>query len=147
MGESLKLLDILFEKIIYGYLPEKFNLLLRKNELKIEDSRRPWGFFENLTDTDNHKVKRITVYPGKRLSLQSHDRRDEHWFIIEGDALFTCNGRVEKIKIGQSVDISRCESHRIENVGAGNLVFIEIQTGEYFGEDDIKRFEDDFGRC
>jgi mannose-6-phosphate isomerase len=114
--------------------------------LNIDDSRRPWGFFENLTDTDNHKVKRITLYPGKRLSLQSHERRKEHWFIVAGDALFTHNGRVEKLKTGQSVDISCRESHRIENVGAGELVFIEIQTGDYFGEDDITRFEDDFGR-
>lgn len=121
-------------------------MILRNIDLTIDDSHRPWGFFENLSDTDNHKVKRITVYPGKRLSLQSHDLREEHWFIVAGDALFTCNGRVEKLKRGQSVDISRCESHRIENVGTGDLVFIEIQTGDYFGEDDIKRLEDDFGR-
>jgi mannose-6-phosphate isomerase len=115
--------------------------------LDSNDSHRPWGFFENLVDADNHKVKRITVYPGKRLSLQSHDRRAEHWFIVDGNALFTCNSRKIKIKPGQAVDIRRTDKHRIENIGTNNLVFIEIQTGDYFGEDDITRYEDDFGRA
>jgi mannose-6-phosphate isomerase len=114
--------------------------------LESNDSHRPWGFFENLVDADNHKVKRITVYPGKRLSLQSHDRRAEHWFIVDGNALFTRNDKEIKIKPGQAVDIGRMDKHRIENIGTKNLVFIEIQTGDYFGEDDITRFEDDFGR-
>lgn len=107
---------------------------------------RPWGFFENLVDANDHKVKRITVYPGSRMSLQSHSRRSEHWFIVEGSALFTCNGRKKKMKPGQAVDIKRDDKHRIENIGTGNLVFIEIQTGDYFGEDDITRYEDDYGR-
>ena len=111
------------------------------------DSHRPWGFFENLVDADSHKVKRITVYPGNRLSLQSHDRRAEHWFIVDGNALFTCNNRKIKMKPGQAVDIRRKDRHRIENIGTKNLVFIEIQTGDYFGEDDITRYEDDFGRA
>jgi mannose-6-phosphate isomerase len=115
--------------------------------LDSNDSRRPWGFFENLVDAENHKVKRITVYPGKRMSLQSHDRRAEHWFIVDGNALFTCNGRKIKMKPGHAVDIKFKDKHRIENTGTGNLVFIEIQTGDYFGEDDITRYEDDYGRA
>lgn len=111
------------------------------------DSNRPWGFFENLADADDHKVKRITVYPGKRISLQSHSRRAEHWFVLEGNALFTCNRRKKKMKPGQAVDIKRRDKHRIENIGKGNLVIIEIQTGDYFGEDDITRYEDDYGRA
>ncbi len=110
------------------------------------DSHRPWGYFENLIDANNHKVKRITVFPEKRLSLQSHERRAEHWYVVEGTALFTCNDSVMEIRPGQAVDIGRGDRHRIENVGANNLVFIETQTGDYFGEDDIIRYEDDFGR-
>jgi mannose-6-phosphate isomerase len=110
------------------------------------DSHRPWGFFENLVDADDHKVKRITVYPGRRMSLQSHARRAEHWFIVKGEALFTCNSRKKKIRGGHAVDIKRKEKHRIENIGSGNLVLIEVQTGDYFGEDDITRYEDDYGR-
>jgi mannose-6-phosphate isomerase len=91
-------------------------------------------------------VKRITVYPGKRLSLQSHEQRAEHWYIIDGDALFTLNDREIRLLPGQAVDIARRDKHRIENTGARNLVFVEIQTGDYFGEDDIVRYEDDFGR-
>lgn len=111
-----------------------------------DDSRRPWGFFENLADTATHKVKRITVYPGKRLSLQSHEKRAEHWYMVHGEALFTLNDIQTKIGAGQAVDIGRRDRHRIENVGSADLVFIEVQTGEYFGEDDIVRYDDDFGR-
>ncbi len=111
------------------------------------DSHRPWGFYENLAEGDDHKVKRITVYPGKRLSLQSHGRRAEHWYIVEGEALFTLNDDVIPLGAGEAVDIGKGDRHRIENAGTGNLVFIEIQTGDYFGEDDIIRHEDDFGRA
>ncbi|HNW30167.1 MAG TPA: phosphomannose isomerase type II C-terminal cupin domain [Spirochaetota bacterium] len=115
--------------------------------MDIDDSKRPWGYFENLVDAGNHKVKRITVFPGKRLSLQSHAKRAEHWFVVDGRALFTCNDTVMEIRQGQAVDIGRGDRHRIENIGTQNLVFIEIQTGDYFGEDDITRYEDDFGRA
>lgn len=111
------------------------------------DSHRPWGFYENLAGGTDHKVKRITVYPGKRLSLQSHGRRAEHWYIVDGEALFTLNEKVMRVQAGEAVDIARGDRHRIENAGTANLVFIEIQTGDYFGEDDIIRYEDDFGRA
>ncbi len=107
---------------------------------------RPWGFYENLADADNHKVKRITVYPGKRLSLQSHARRAEHWFMVQGTAVVTLNDNNIELSHHQYVDIAQSERHRIENVGTTDLVFIEVQTGDYFGEDDIIRYEDDFGR-
>jgi mannose-6-phosphate isomerase-like protein (cupin superfamily) len=112
-----------------------------------DESRRPWGFYEILDDKNNHKVKRITVYPGKRLSLQSHDKRDEHWFILTGYANFTLDKNNTEIKFGDAVDIPRKSRHRIENIGKDNLIFIEIQTGDYFGEDDVKRYDDDFGRA
>jgi mannose-6-phosphate isomerase len=132
---------------MYGYLSILRLFMLRGNKLDRSDSHRPWGFFENLSDSHNHKVKRITVHPGKRLSLQSHDRRAEHWYIVEGDALVTCNNRVARLKSGESFDIGLCDRHRVENVGTSDLVFIEIQTGDYFGEDDIRRYEDDYGRA
>ncbi len=108
--------------------------------------RRPWGFYENLADEENHKVKRITVYPGKRLSLQSHERRLEHWFVIEGRAEVTLGERIVTLEPGEFVDIPAGEKHRVANTGDSEMVFIEIQTGTYFGEDDILRYEDDFGR-
>lgn len=114
--------------------------------MKKEDSHRPWGFYEILADKINHKVKRITVYSNKRLSLQRHKYRDEHWYIIYGNGVVTNDDDKINVSSGISVDIKRGAAHRIENKGAEDLIFIEIQTGEYFGEDDIERLEDDFGR-
>jgi len=110
------------------------------------DSIKPWGFYENLDENKSHKIKRITVYPGKRLSLQRHRKRAEHWFIVQGDAIVTLNRDDLLLNAGGSVNIAKGDIHRIKNNGGENLVFIEVQTGEYFGEDDIERFEDDFGR-
>lgn len=107
---------------------------------------RPWGYYEVLSDQADHKVKRITVYPGKRLSLQRHRKRDEHWHVISGNATVTLNSEELRLEKGQSCDISRSVAHRIENRDTGNVVFIEVQTGQYFGEDDIERIEDDYGR-
>lgn len=111
----------------------------------IED-HRPWGYFVVLSDESDHKVKRITVYPDKRLSLQRHRHRSEHWVIINGNALVTLEDNEIPLKKGQSIDIPLHAAHRIRNIGQDNLIFIEIQQGEYFGEDDIERIEDDFGR-
>lgn len=107
---------------------------------------RPWGFYEVLSDKLNHKVKRITVYPNQCLSYQCHFKRSEHWYIVSGNALVIKNGENIKCSPGQAVDLPVKTCHRICNVGSEDLVFIEIQTGEYFGEDDIERFEDDYGR-
>ena len=111
------------------------------------ENHRPWGFYEVLSDTPDHKVKRITVYPGKRMSLQRHRHRNEHWHIVHGEAVVTRNDDTIPLKKSQSVDIPRSALHRIMNPGTENLVFIEIQTGDYFGEDDIERIEDDYGRA
>jgi mannose-6-phosphate isomerase-like protein (cupin superfamily) len=108
---------------------------------------RPWGYYEILSDELDHKVKRITVYPGKRLSLQRHRRRAEHWFILGGEGLATVDGTMTPLKKGDSVQVPQGGVHRIENTGAEPLAFIEVQTGDYFGEDDIERLEDDFGRA
>lgn len=111
-----------------------------------DENRREWGFYEILSDEESHKVKKITVYPGKRLSLQRHKKRAEHWYIVEGRAVITLNDDVFPMESGNSVDIKAEDIHRIENTGSGDLVFIEVQTGSYFGEDDIERLHDDYGR-
>ena len=116
---------------------------MEKNKIK---DHRPWGYFLVLSDEPDHKVKRIVVYPGKRLSLQRHRRRAEHWYIISGEAVFTLDGREIHLKKGDSVDIPMTAAHRVMNPGKENLTIIEVQTGDYFGEDDIERIEDDFGR-
>jgi len=108
---------------------------------------RPWGSFTVLDEGDNYKVKRIEVLPGKRLSYQRHSRRAEHWFIVRGIAKVTLNGAEILVKAGETIDIATGDAHRVENPDASELlIFIETQTGEYFGEDDIVRLEDDFGR-
>lgn len=108
---------------------------------------RPWGAFFILDEGTNFKVKRIEVLPGKRLSYQRHTRRSEHWFVTQGTAKVTLNDREILLKTGQSVDILVGDKHRVENPGSETLIFIETQTGDYFGEDDIERFDDDFGRA
>jgi mannose-6-phosphate isomerase len=107
---------------------------------------RPWGYYIILADEPDHKVKRIEVYPGKRLSLQKHQRRSEHWYLLKGEAIVTLDDRQIPLKAGQAVDIPRGAAHRVENSGTADLAFIEVQTGDYFGEDDIIRLSDDFGR-
>lgn len=109
--------------------------------------QRPWGSFTVLAAGENYKVKRIEVLPGKRLSYQRHARRAEHWFIVNGTAKVTLNGVEILVKTGNVLDIAIGDAHRVENPDSSILlVFIEIQTGNYFGEDDIVRLDDDFGR-
>ena len=114
--------------------------------MNVSKENRPWGFYEVLADEKDHKVKRITVLANQILSLQRHQQRAEHWFILKGKALVTLNEQEKKIESGQAVDIGKGIKHRIKNVGEKDLVFIEVQTGDYFGEDDIERFEDVYGR-
>ena len=109
--------------------------------------QRPWGSFTVLDEGENFKVKRIEVLPGKRLSYQRHTRRAEHWFVVQGTAKVTLNGKEILVETGGSVDIATGTAHRVENPhSTERLIFIETQTGTYFGEDDIERLEDDFGR-
>jgi len=111
----------------------------------VED-HRPWGYYRVLADEDDHKVKRIIVFPGKRLSLQRHRRRAEHWYVIRGEAVVTLDDREVRLQAGEAVDIPRGAAHRVMNPGSTEMAFIEVQTGDYFGEDDIERIEDDYGR-
>lgn len=109
---------------------------------------RPWGTFTVLDDeAPDHKVKRIVVHPGRRLSYQRHGHRAEHWFVVSGEALVTIDGTVHRVRGGEAVDIPLGAAHRVENGGKVDLVLIEVQHGDYFGEDDIVRLEDDFGRA
>lgn len=107
---------------------------------------RPWGCFTVISEEAESKVKRIEVYAGKRLSYQKHKYRSEHWHVVRGIAMVTMDGKTMTLNPGDSVDIVQGTPHRIENPGSGTLVFIEIQRGNYFGEDDIERIEDDYGR-
>lgn len=108
---------------------------------------RPWGYFVVLEDGgDGYKVKRFVVHPGKRMSLQLHRRRSEHWFIVRGDALVVKGEESVACSGGDSLDIPTGVVHRIANAGHTDLVVVEIQQGDYLGEDDIERLDDDFGR-
>jgi len=107
---------------------------------------RPWGNFTVLDEGEGYKVKRIEVLPGKRLSYQKHARRAEHWFVVQGEARVTLDGNEVMLYPGEYIDIPVGAAHRIENPGAVMLIFIEAQRGDYLGEDDIVRLQDDFGR-
>ena len=112
----------------------------------IEKDERPWGRYFVLQDEDNYKVKRIEVDPGRRLSYQYHNKRSETWIIIKGSAIVTIDENVKEYKIGETIIIPKKAKHRVENKNNSLLVFIEVQTGSYFGEDDIIRINDDYGR-
>lgn len=113
----------------------------------METAERPWGTYTVLEDADDHKVKRIVVHPGGRLSYQRHLRRAEHWFVLQGVGRLVLDGVESEVGPGSSIDIAVDTAHRIENPGSEQLVFIEVQHGTYFGEDDIIRMEDDYGRA
>jgi len=107
---------------------------------------RPWGKFEILIDSNYCKVKRITVKPGGRLSYQYHHKRSEVWTVVKGVATVTLDGVVKDYEYGKTILILQGVKHRVENRSKENLVFIEVQHGSYFGEDDIVRIEDDYNR-
>lgn len=109
-------------------------------------AHRPWGTYEVLLDHNNYKIKRIVVKPGKRLSLQKHYHRNEHWIVLSGSATVTVGDKTFVINPNESTYIKAGEVHRLENRGKLPLVIIEAQVGEYTGEDDIVRIEDDFMR-
>jgi mannose-6-phosphate isomerase len=112
-----------------------------------EYAERPWGNYTVIDDAaPDHKVKRLVVHPGKRLSYQLHHKRAEHWFIVSGTATVTLDGTVTRLGPGQAIDIPLEAAHRVGNDGEVDVVLVEVQHGSYFGEDDIVRLEDDFGR-
>lgn len=107
---------------------------------------RPWGSFTTLEEGSGYKIKRIEVNPGHRLSLQMHHHRSEHWIVVSGTAKVTCGDREMILGSNQSTYVPQCTTHRLENPGVINLVLIEVQNGQYLGEDDIIRFSDDYAR-
>ena len=107
---------------------------------------RPWGAYEGLDIGNNFQVKRITVNPGAKLSLQMHHKRAEHWVVVSGTAQVTCGDKVFTLNENESTFIPLGAKHRLENLGSEPLHLIEVQSGHYLGEDDIVRFEDSYGR-
>jgi mannose-6-phosphate isomerase len=108
---------------------------------------RPWGNYTIILSEGACQVKKLVVYPGKRLSLQSHQFRAEHWFILSGHGIVELNAEKIHIGPGESIDIPTGSKHRITSTKSNPLVLIEVQTGLSFAEDDIVRYEDDFGRA
>lgn len=107
---------------------------------------RPWGFFTVLEEGTSYKVKLIMVAPHSKLSLQSHQHRAEHWVVVEGTATIVVNDAEHTLHVGESIFIPRAAKHRLMNQSDQPVKVIETQTGTYLGEDDIERFEDDYGR-
>jgi mannose-6-phosphate isomerase-like protein (cupin superfamily) len=116
------------------------------SDMDLEHDERPWGSYTVLSDADDHKVKEILVLPGKRLSYQKHAQRAEHWFVVRGEGTVTIDGTDIAVGPGSVVDVAVEQAHRMANTGTEELLFVEVQHGSYFGEDDIVRLEDDFGR-
>ncbi len=140
--QCMDTIDPASEDVVESYI----KVYERIREIKKREDHRPWGYYRVLADEPDHKVKRIVVYPGKRLSLQRHKLRAELWEVVYGKALVTLDDKEIEVGPGECVRIPRNTAHRIKNPGEENLAFIEVQSGEYFGEDDIERLEDDFGR-
>ncbi|AXX95903.1 mannose-1-phosphate guanylyltransferase/mannose-6-phosphate isomerase [Arcobacter ellisii] len=107
---------------------------------------RPWGTYTVLEESNGYKIKRIEVKPGKRLSLQKHFHRNEHWIVVSGTATVTVGNETRYVRPNESTYIKMGEVHRLENEGRIPVVLIEAQVGEYTGEDDIVRIDDDFKR-
>ena len=112
----------------------------------MEKESRPWGTYEVLLDDEDCKVKKIVVKPGQNPSYQMHYKRSEKWIIISGQGMLRLNDTVRKVSAGDTIDVPVKAKHTIINDKDEDLVFIEVQLGEYFGEDDIVRLEDKYGR-
>jgi mannose-6-phosphate isomerase-like protein (cupin superfamily) len=116
-------------------------------------NRRPWGNFEVLSSPqsavhspDLHQVKRLIIHPGQQISLQKHQHRTEHWFVVAGEGIAIVGDKTVSLHPRVSVDIPQETIHRARCTGNENLVLVEVQTGSYLGEDDIERIEDQYGR-
>ncbi len=117
-----------------------------EEKMAVYSETRPWGSFHVLDEHPGFKVKRIRVVPGGRLSLQSHKHRSEHWTVVNGVATVTVDIAVKDLTRGQSVDIFLGAKHRLENLGTDTVDIIEVQFGDYLGEDDIIRYDDAYNR-
>ena len=113
---------------------------------RIERTQRPWGWYETVSESPQHKIKRIGVLPGHRISLQKHNRRAEHWVVVQGTARVTLGERSFDLVAGEHCDIALGQVHRLANLTSEPMEIIEVQFGAYLGEDDIVRLGDDYGR-
>ena len=129
---------------------KEFVMILEKNHMNllIEHTKvnRPWGWFDTIDEGENFKVKRIQINPKKSISLQKHQRRSEHWVVIKGMATITRDDKVYTLKENESIYIKKNQIHRISNQTNKITQIIEVQSGDYLGEDDIERLEDNYGR-
>jgi mannose-1-phosphate guanylyltransferase/mannose-6-phosphate isomerase len=135
-GSSQKVRDVV----------ERLKAATRREAVQATESARPWGVYKVICEEKRFKVKRIIINPGKRLSLQYHHHRTEHWIVVRGTALVLIDGKEQFVHEGESVFIPKNARHRLENPGKVDLEIVEIQGGEYLGEDDIVRLDDDFRR-
>ena len=135
-GSSQKVRDVV----------ERLKTATRREAVQATESARPWGVYKVICEEKRFKVKRIVINPGKRLSLQYHHHRSEHWIVVRGTALTFIDGKEQFVHEGESVFIPKNVHHRLENPGKVDLEIVEIQGGEYLGEDDIVRLDDDFRR-
>tara|TARA_Y100000590_G_scaffold453764_1_gene599412 strand:- start:266 stop:610 length:345 start_codon:yes stop_codon:yes gene_type:complete len=108
--------------------------------------KKPWGSFQILDEGEKFLVKKIVVNPGGKLSLQSHKNRSEHWIIAEGEAEITLDNHTKKLKENEMIFIQKQSKHRLSNNSSENLIIIEMWYGENLDENDIERFEDEYGR-
>lgn len=113
----------------------------------IERTERPWGWYETVSETPGNKIKRIRVHPGQQLSLQKHHQRSEHWVVVQGTARITLDERQFDLQQGQACDIAVGQVHRLANLTQEAVEIVEVQFGNYLGEDDIVRLQDDYGRA
>ncbi len=112
-----------------------------------ESAQRPWGSWTVVDEGPGFKVKRLVVAPGQRLSYQTHEHRSEHWYVVSGTLTAVLDGEETIAGPGRSLDVAKGQKHRICNFGTEELNIIEVQRGDYCGEDDIERYEDDYNRA
>jgi mannose-6-phosphate isomerase-like protein (cupin superfamily) len=112
----------------------------------IERTERPWGWYETVSEVPGNKIKRIHISPGQQISLQKHRQRHEHWVVVLGSAHVTVGAQVLTLALGGHIDIAVGEVHRLANLTTGPVEIVEVQFGDYLGEDDIVRLSDDYGR-
>lgn len=119
---------------------------MKNSKPEPKSERRPWGEFHILEDAAHFKCKRLIVEPGQQLSYQSHEQREEHWVFIRGRGIVVLDNKEHQVGTGTYIKIPQQSKHRIRNNGTEPLELIEVQLGDYFGEDDITRYDDDYGR-
>lgn len=152
--ENNKLVNIITKSQLQSLLLQDLNVDLKYDFTKLDENivnteifTRPWGFYKTTVLNDYYQSKVITVKPNEQLSLQSHTRRDEYWIITHGSGLFIKNEETKEVKAGDMLYIPRETKHRIKNIDEKeSLIITEVQLGDYFGEDDIIRYDDQYGR-